>query len=198
MNTPDSAHATVKVWDPLLRIFHWTLVAAFVVAYVTGDEWERFHIWAGYLIMGLLLFRLVWGFVGPKHARFADFLYSPSEILAYLKALPTGKAKRYLGHNPAGGAMVFLLLASLAATTLTGLAMDEQLFSSPSTASVHWFEEDEEGEELWEEIHEFFANFTLLLVLLHIAGVIVSSRLHDENLVRAMITGRKPVHPDNK
>ncbi len=196
----------VKVWDPLVRIFHWTLVISFVVTYASGDELEGIHVWFGYLIAGLLVFRLAWGFVGPKHARFSDFVYGPQEILAYLRSLATGRPRRYLGHNPAGGLMVILLLVSLGFTTGTGLLM-VQTPEAPAIQSVQerggWFsgeedEEDEEheGNEVLEEVHEFFANLTLLLVLLHIAGVAVSSRLHHENLVRAMITGRKPAKPE--
>ena len=196
----------VKVWDPLVRIFHWTLVISFVVTYASGDELEGIHVWFGYLIAGLLVFRLAWGFVGPKHARFSDFVYGPQEILAYLRSLATGRPRRYLGHNPAGGLMVILLLVSLGFTTGTGLLM-VQTPQAPAIQSVQerggWFfgekdEEDEEheGNEVLEEVHEFFANLTLLLVLLHIAGVAVSSRLHHESLVRAMITGRKPAKPE--
>ncbi len=170
----------IRVWDPLVRIFHWTLVISFVVDYATGDELETIHVWFGYLIAGLLAFRILWGFVGPKHARFSDFVRPPREVLAYLKSLFSGSPRRYLGHNPAGGAMIVALLASLLLTVASGILM----IQFPAT------------EELIEEVHEFFANLTLILVLAHIAGVFISGRLHHENLVRAMITGRKPVKPE--
>ena len=202
--------AQIKVWDPLLRIFHWSLVAAFTMAYVTEDEWQNLHFWAGYIVAGLIAFRLAWGFVGPQHARFSDFLFTPATIITYLKEMVSLRAKRYVGHNPAGGAMVLALLLSLAATTLSGMqlyAVEEnagpfaqiELNSLSPIASAMADEDDEheqggEGHEeggVWEEIHEFFANVTLLLVVLHIAGVVVSSLAHNENLPRAMVTGKK-------
>lgn len=201
MNT-SNADKEIRVWDPLIRIFHWTLVISFAVDYLTGDDLTTIHIWFGYLITGLLLFRLLWGFVGPKHARFSDFLYSTGEIVTYLKSLVSGEPKRYLGHNPAGGVMVLLLLASLALTTGSGLLMlqaSQGHILPPATSETPWFSDDDddafEGNEVLEEVHEFFANLTLVLVLLHVGGVVVSSRIHRENLVKAMITGRKPAEP---
>lgn len=202
----------IKVWDPLVRIFHWSLVVAFTVAYLTEDEWQQLHVLAGYTVAGLVAFRLIWGFVGTKHARFSDFVFSPATILAYLKDMLYFRARRYIGHNPAGGAMVIALLIALAGTTLTGMklyAVEENAgpFAqlrieniSPISTAVADDDGEEygeggeghgEGEEVWEELHEFFANFTLLLVFLHIAGVVISSFAHGENLPRAMVTGRK-------
>jgi len=186
----------IKVWDPLVRIFHWSLVVTFFIAYLSGDEWESLHVTAGYIVAGLVAFRLVWGFIGTRHARFTDFVFSPATVITYLKELAARRARRYLGHNPAGGWMVVALLVSLALTTLTGM-MAHGTFTlalnvvSPAMAHDDEGEEGEEGGELFEEVHEFFANFTLLLVAVHVAGVLVSSLLHRENLVRAMITGRK-------
>lgn len=189
----------IKVWDPLVRIFHWSLVATFFIAWLSGDEWESVHVAAGYIIAGLVAFRLVWGFIGTPHARFTDFVYSPATVITYLKDLAAQRAKRYLGHNPAGGWMVIALLVSLALTTLTGMMAHGTItvaFSLISPALAHGRkghdeDEDDEGEELFEETHEFFAHLTLLLVAVHVAGVLVSSLLHRENLVRAMVTGRK-------
>jgi len=200
----------IKVWDPLVRIFHWTLVVAFFTAYFTEDDWQNIHVLAGYTVAGLVAFRLIWGFIGTKYARFSDFVFSPLTTLNYLKDMFALRAKRYIGHNPAGGAMVIALLIALAGTTLTGMklyAVEEgagpfaavQIENiSPISSAVA---DDDEGEyregnaegdeELWEELHEFFVNFTLLLILLHIAGVVVSSFAHSENLPRAMVTGRK-------
>ncbi len=201
------------VWDPLIRLFHWTLVASFTIDYLTGETLLDLHIWVGYLIAGLLAFRIIWGFIGPQHARFSDFVCPPRVVIDYLKSLVSGHPQRYLGHNPAGGLMVLALLVSLGLTTITGILMVQT--QEPVTVSLvtpayaddddddheyreHHDDEDEEAfNEAYEEIHEFFANLTLLLVLLHIAGVIVSSRLHRENLVRAMITGRKPPNPES-
>ncbi len=180
---------TVKVWDPLVRVFHWTLVLAFTVSYASGEEWLDLHVLAGYLIAGLLGFRVLWGLIGTRHARFSDFVYRPSSIKAYLRDLARLRPRHYLGHNPAGGLMVMILLLSLLATVLTGmahLAIEEAqgpLVGLVATTGI-W-------PDLFEETHEFFANFTLLLVFVHITGVLVSSLLHGENLVRAMLTGRK-------
>ena len=168
--------ATVRVWDPLVRVFHWSLVAAFAVAWLTGDELERLHEATGYVIIALLGIRLVWGFVGSAHARFADFVYRPSRVVGYLADTARLRAGRYLGHNPAGGAMVVALLLILAGTAGSGFAMTTDAFHD-----AHWV----------EEVHEVMANVAILLVGLHLAGVAVASLEHRENLVRAMITGRK-------
>lgn len=202
--------ATIKVWDIAVRTFHWALVGFFAIAYVTGEiETETLHAWAGYAIIGLLVFRIVWGLIGTRHARFADFIYRPAEITAYLKSLFSGHPKRYLGHNPAGGAMVILLLLGLVAVSWTGLKAYEAegkgpLAAAPSitlaipvaVADDDWDEHRGYGhggeeDEFWEEAHEAAVNFMLLLIFVHLAGVLVSSLLHDENLVRAMLTGRK-------
>ena len=180
----------VKVWDPLVRLFHWTLVGAFTVAYLSEDEFESLHVYAGYAVGALIAFRLVWGFIGTPHARFRDFVRSPSEIIGYLKSLVSGRPRHYLGHNPAGGAMVIALLISLLFTVAAGLMTYGAEGSGPLAPWVWTL--GVEGEETFEEIHEFFANLTVVLVFAHIAGVVISSVLHGENLVRAMITGRKP------
>jgi len=182
---------TVMVWDPLVRIFHWSLVTGFAVAYLSGEiEVLLLHAWSGYLVGGLVLFRLLWGFIGTRHARFGDFLFSPATVRAYSVDLLRGQARRYLGHNPLGAMMVFALLLMLAASTLTGLAVYATEEGAGPLAELlrgtpRWLS------EALEEVHEFFSQLTLLLVGLHIAGVAVSSVLHRENLVRAMVTGRK-------
>ncbi len=171
-----SPPATVKVWDPFVRIFHWSLVALFIAAFATGDETERVHVMVGYAIAALVSLRIAWGFVGPTHARFGDFVKSPATVLAYMRRALTFTGKRYLGHNPAGGAMILLLLAALAGTCATGYMM---------TTKAWW------GSHELEEVHEALANGTLVLIGLHIAGVIFASIEQGENLVRAMINGRK-------
>lgn len=185
-----SPHDTVKVWDPLIRIFHWSLVLSFTLAYASGEEWKDLHIISSYIVGGLIGFRLLWGLIGSRHARFSDFVYRPSIVVAYLKQLFALRAPRYLGHNPAGGTMVVLLLFSLSAAVLTGLGLYAGEDGAGPLAGLipisHFWE------EAFEEVHEFFANLTLSLVFAHIAGVAVSSLLHRENLVRAMFTGRKP------
>ena len=209
-----NVNKVVKVWDPLIRIFHWSLAVLFTIAYLSGEDESILHPWSGYLIIGLLVFRLLWGFIGPQHARFSDFIFSAKEIRAYAKGLISGNAKRHLGHNPLGGLMVVILLFSLSATTVTGLmvygaeegkgplasvmaGVDQKAISLPSVISSAHADDDHEhsgkhGEsEMLEEVHEFFSSFTLLLVLIHLIGVFVESVFHRESLVAAMFTGDK-------
>jgi len=180
----------IKVWDPLVRFFHWALVSAFTIAYITEEDFLTIHSWAGYLILLLLCIRFVWGFIGTRYARFSDFSYSTTNIIQFLKDTLRFSAKRYLGHNPAGGAMVFLLMFSLLITTVSGvilLGAEEQ-----AGPVAHWFTQSESmWADILEEVHEFFANFTLFLVFVHVAGVLVESLIHKENLVSSMITGFK-------
>jgi len=187
----------VKVWDPLVRIFHWSLVAAFTIAYFTDDEELLLpHVWAGYAIIGLLVFRLLWGFVGTAHARFSDFIYAPTVAFRFVKDTFKGKAKRYLGHNPAGGWMIILLLIMLTLISITGLLLygaDEH--AGPLAGVMAGAGKD--MEEMLEELHELFANFTVFLVAIHLTGVIMESVLHKENLVRAMVTGWKRSEGDD-
>jgi cytochrome b len=191
------AHARVKVWDPFVRIGHWLLVAAFVIAYLTREDADGPHVWAGYTIGAIVVLRVVWGFVGTKYARFGSFFYGLPTVIAYLRDLPARRARRYLGHSPAGGVMVVLLLVALAATTWSGLivyAYDRQegpLVGWVADAAVADAALFESREEYWEETHELIANLTLLLVLLHLAGVLLASFAHRENLVVAMLTGYK-------
>lgn len=168
--------ATVKVWDIFVRIFHWSLATLFLTAYVTADEIERVHTAAGYGIAGLIALRVIWGFVGPHHARFSSFVRSPREALHYLRDVALLRAPRYLGHNPAGGLMIVALIVMLAGTCLTGFMM---------TTDAYW------GSKWVEDVHEVLANLTVGLVILHVVGVLVASFEHNENLIKAMITGRK-------
>lgn len=191
MDTPSE----VGVWDPLVRIFHWTLVGAFTLAYVTGEEWPDVHTAVGYAVGALVLVRLVWGVIGTRYARFSDFVRRPAVVARYLRDLVRLRPPRYLGHNPAGGAMIVLLLASLAGTVLTGLAVlgvgehaAGPLAGTLAGLGAGWHEG-------LEEAHEFCANLTVFLVVLHVVGVMVESLVHHENLTRAMITGRKAQRP---
>lgn len=205
----------VTVWDPVVRIGHWTIVVAFTIAYLTEDDLLSLHVWAGYVTGGAVLIRIAWGFVGPERARFSDFIYAPRAVFAYLADLIHFRAIRYLGHSPAGGAMVMALLITLAATVATGLmtyAADNHagplaaLYAAPPSPAPSALTKGEstragrsepdatsgnrESSSL-REAHELFANITLVLVVLHIAGVALASIAHRENLVIAMITGRK-------
>lgn len=168
--------ATVKVWDPFVRVFHWSLATFFLVAYATGDEVENLHIAAGYAIGGLVAARIIWGFIGPRHARFSNFVRPPKEVLAYLRDVALLRAPRYIGHNPAGGVMILALLAALMGTAITGYMM---------TTDAYW------GAQWVEDVHATLANLTVGLVVVHTLGVLIASFEHRENLVKAMITGRK-------
>jgi len=179
----------VKVWDPFVRIFHWSLVTAFMVAYITEEDVLIVHPLAGYVVLGLIILRVIWGFVGTSHARFSDFTYSPSSIRIFLTDTLYLRAKRYLGHNPAGGAMIFLLLISILMTVFSGLAVYGAENSGP--LAVFLAGAGEFVREALEEVHEFFANFTLLMVFIHVGGVVVESLIHQENLAASMVHGYK-------
>ena len=181
---------SVKVWDPFVRIFHWTLVLSFFIAYITEEDFLVIHSFAGYTVLALLLLRIVWGLIGTRHARFSDFTYSPQTIKAFIKDTLYLRAKRYLGHNPAGGAMILLMIISLLITTVTGLAIYGIEEQAGPLASWYTYKDSLWG-DVFEEIHEFFANFTLLLVFMHVAGVILESFIHKENLVKSMVDGKK-------
>ena len=166
----------VKVWDPFVRVFHWSLVAAFITAFASAEEWDDLHEIAGFTVLGLISLRIIWGLIGTRHARFSDFVYKPRTVIAYLKDTLKMRAKRYLGHNPAGGAMVIALLLALATITATGVMM---------TTDAFW------GVKWVKEVHELAVNGTLVLIGLHLAGVLVACLEHRENLVRSLFTGRK-------
>lgn len=178
----------IKVWDLPLRIFHWLLVAGFFIAYLTEDELLNVHVWAGYLVLALIIFRLIWGFISNnEYARFTNFLCSSAKSFAYLKDVIALKANRYLGHNPAGAAMIAMLIVSLLITVASGLivyAADQNL--GPLAGMV-----DTSNEKFWEEVHEIAANSTLALIFVHVAGVIFESVIHRESLVKAMLNGYK-------
>ena len=183
----------------------------FFVAYFTEDEALTVHVWAGYVVGGLVLLRIIWGFVGPRHARFTDFTYRPSTVFAYLRDLMLGRAPRYIGHSPAGGAMVIALLLFLSMTVATGLVLyaeeegagplaplyaETALEGSRSGTDVELGREENGverrgGRSSFEELHEAIANVTLALVIFHVLGVVLASFVHHENLSRAMVTGRK-------
>ncbi len=199
----------IYVWDYMVRFFHWTLVLMFTIAYLTGEELDLVHAYAGYYIIGLIGFRIIWGLVGTKYARFSQFITGRRAVIHYLRGLvssqDTHEEKQYIGHNPAGGWMVIALLVSILATGYSGLkvyglegngplAVSSAEYSQtplPSLIKVSDNDDEEADEEFWEEIHEFLANFTVFLVFLHIGGVLLSSRKHHQNLIKSMITGYK-------
>ncbi|WP_343081740.1 cytochrome b/b6 domain-containing protein [Ostreiculturibacter nitratireducens] len=166
---------SVRVWDLGVRLFHWALVTCFVAAYLI-ERPRDLHEAFGYAVAGLVAFRLVWGVIGTRHARFTDFVPGPRRFLGYLRDMIRGVEARYLGHNPAGGAMIIALLTILAGICATGVMMGMDAYF---------------GESWVEEAHEALVSVALALVVLHVAGVALSSLRHGENLVHAMITGRK-------
>lgn len=170
-----------------MRFFHWSLVAGFTIAYFTEDDLLTVHVWAGYAVGALIVARVVWGFIGPAHARFSDFVYAPVTALRYARDLMLFRAERYLGHSPGGGTMVIVLLVFVSATVVTGLVVyggDQQ--AGPLAGMF-----TKDTGEAMEEVHEVIAKITLALVIAHIAAVILASFVHRENLVRAMVTGYK-------
>jgi cytochrome b len=171
----------ILVWDIPTRLFHWLLAASFAGAYLTSES-ERLaaiHVGCGYALLGLIGFRLIYGLVGSRYVRFAEFVRGPGAVIGYLKSLLSGQPQRFVGHNPAGALAIVLLLALGLATGASGFAMYNEL-----------------GGEWLEEVHEACANAMLAVVVIHVAGVIVSSVLHKENLVRAMVSGYKEGEPE--
>ncbi len=217
---------SIKVWDLFVRLFHWSLVAAVITQLATAEDFKTVHVKVGYVIIALLITRIIWGVVGPRHARFADFVYPPADILSYLKGLIQGRPKHYTGHNPAGGAMVCALLFFLLLTTLSGLLTygaygKGPLALQPSRLVARaWAHDNNHGGEdgrprhaelnnkpedrhnhgdteaqhnFWKEIHETLVGIIIFLIILHICGVIASSYVHRQNLILAMITGKKNI-----
>jgi cytochrome b len=166
----------IRVWDPLVRAFHWALALSFAVAWLSAEHLERLHDAAGYAAGALVAGRVIWGFAGPRYARFSQFLRSPKMVAAYLKAIVEGSERRFIGHNPAGGAMIVVLVAAVAATAASGWAL---------TTDAFW------GSSAMQRAHSILAHGLMLLVLAHLAGVTLASVRHRENLVRAMVVGVK-------
>lgn len=166
----------IRVWDLPTRLFHWTLALSFLVAYLTGESerWALLHVTAGYTLLGLIGFRLVWGLAGTRYARFAQFVTGFATVRLYLSGLLQGRPRHYVGHNPAGALAILALL-------LLGLA----------SGVSGWLVYADIGGEWLEEVHESVSALMLAIVVAHIAGVLVSSRIHGENLVRSMLDGKK-------
>lgn len=171
----------ILVWDVPTRVFHWLLALSFTGAYLTAES-ERYrdiHVVLGYTFFGLIGFRLLWGFFGTRYAQFRSFLFNPGEIAAYALSLLKGKPAHYIGHNPLGSMSIWLLLGLGILSCVSGVLLFENI-----------------GSDVPEELHEIASNAMLAMVLVHIAGVAVSSVLHRENLVRAMVTGFKSAEPE--
>ncbi|MBI5889128.1 MAG: cytochrome b/b6 domain-containing protein [Nitrosomonadales bacterium] len=185
--------ATVQVWDRFLRFFHWTLALCFATAYISGEvHASTLHEWVGYLLCILLAARVYWGFRGGEFARFRSFLFPPGETLAYGRAMLKGNPKHYFGHNPAGALMVFAMFGLLAAIFASGLLTLGTIdFEGPLVFLANRV--SDEASYLFGDLHEFLTHAALVLVLLHLVGVLVGSLQHRENLVRAMLTGKKKI-----
>ncbi len=188
--TPD-AESRPLTWDPLVRIFHWSLVTFFCLAYYLEGDWLGMHSHAGYTITLLVLFRLVWGVIGVGHARFSDFVVHPGESLTFLAQLLRGNAGAHDGHDPAAALMILLLLASLLITTFTGMSLFAMEGSGPlaGVADASW------PGALLANVHAVAADLTACLIILHVAGVLLTSLRLRENLIGAMVTGRKRRKP---
>jgi cytochrome b len=171
----------ILVWDVPTRAFHWLQVLAFGTSYLTAfsERLRNYHVALGYILLGLLVFRLLWGFIGTRYARFSSFLFNPKEVVAYLLAMAKGKAAHYLGHNPAGSVSVWLLLALGMFICVTGVMALQ-----------------DDASDLVVAMHGVSTNVMLGVILLHLIGVLISSILHRENLVRSMFTGFKPAESD--
>ena len=153
----------VKVWDPFVRVFHWSLVLSFLVAYLTEDEWLSLHVNAGYAVLGLVGLRVVWGFIGTRHARFSDFVYRPAHVRAYIRDTLNARAQRYIGHNPAGGAMIVLMMAGLLLTAISGIAVHGLEQGAGPMSGLYGLPETVEN--VVEAVHEFLANLMVLMVV---------------------------------
>ena len=166
----------MRVWDLPVRVFHWALVISFVTASVLSES-ERsrqIHVMFGYTVLGLVAFRLLWGLVGTRYARFTSFLYGPRAVLRYLSAVARREPERHVGHNPAASWAVYSILALGAATGIPGYCTLNEI-----------------GGETVAELHELMANAWLVVVVVHVIGVITASIMHRENLAGAMVTGFK-------
>lgn len=171
-----AADGKVLVWDAPVRVFHWLMVLCFAGAYLTAEEdsLRLLHVTLGYSMGGLVLFRLLWGVVGTRHARFTDFVRGPATAMAYLRSLAQRKPQHFVGHNPAGALAIVAMLGLTLAIVTTGWMLFQDI-----------------GGDALEETHELLANLMVGLVAVHVAAVVLSSRLHGENLAAAMVTGRK-------
>jgi cytochrome b len=172
----NSDKTKILVWDAPVRVFHWLMVLSFTGAYLTAESerWRLIHVTLGYTMGGLVAFRIVWGLVGTRYARFSNFVSGFTSVKRYVQSLMAGKPDHHVGHNPAGAVAIVLLLLSSIVIAATG-----------------WGVFNDKGGKIVEELHELTSNFMLLIVVIHIAGVVVSSWLHRENLIRAMVTGKK-------
>ena len=168
----------VKIWDPLVRIFHWTVVTGVALDYFVFTDGENLHQWIGYAVGIALAVRIVWGLILTGHANFRSFVRGPAQVLQYIKTALTASPPRYLGHNPAAAVMIVTLMISLATITLSGWMQ---------TTDAYW------GVGWVQELHRWAVNGLLGLVVIHATAVVFESIRHGENLIKSMVTGWKRV-----
>jgi cytochrome b len=223
MNEPSTT--LVKVWDPFVRFGHWLMVITFFIAYFLEDKILPLHVWCGYVLGLVVVLRAVWGFVGPRRARFTDFICRPWTAITYFFDLISLRSKRYVGYSPAGGVMIVALLVTMGAVVYSGpmiYALDmnrgplapfviqtpaiEEITGSvaagatqgdqSAATATEWKKSDNPDararRRLWDRLHRWLSNLTMILIAMHIGGVALASYAHRENLVLAMfITGKK-------
>jgi len=180
----------VRIWDLFVRFFHWSLVATVLTCLFTEDDSLNLHVIAGYAAGLLIVTRIFWGFVGPPTARFASFAFRPAIMVGYLRDLVGFRSQRYLGHSPAGGAMIFLQIITLIGLVGTGVAAYAAEEHAGPLATF-FVDADRNTRSILAVLHQGLANLLWLLIFLHLAGVVLASFAHRENLVKSMITGRK-------
>lgn len=188
----DSGRQPVLVWDVAVRVFHWTLVLLLGFSWLSAEmDWMDWHFYSGYAALTLILFRILWGFVGSTHARFGDFLYGPSAVIAYLRTLPSRTAAKFAGHNPLGGISVVLILLCVLVQAGTGMfANDDILYEGPLYKHV-----SKDLSDWLTTIHKYNFNVLLALAGVHVAAVLYYLFWKSENLVKPMFTGRKQLQP---
>jgi cytochrome b len=180
----------VKVWDAWVRLFHWLLVVLVMVLFVTGNiggNWLEWHKLAGFTVLGLVIFRVIWGFAGSHHARFTSFVRGPGTVIGYMKAMLSGNAERHLGHNPMGALSVVALLLVLGVQAVTGLfANDDIMLEGPYASLV-----SKATSDFVTKIHHINSKILIALAVLHMLAIGYYFFAKKENLVKAMVTGRK-------
>jgi cytochrome b len=176
MSRDRASPRTVKVWDPVVRIGHWLLVVSVTIAWLSRSGWGEWHERIGYAALAIGAFRVLWGSIGPEHARFADFVRGPRLTLTYAVQVAHGNEPRYVGHNPLGGWMIVGLLGMVILVGLTGWLY---------TTDRYW------GVEWVENLHHALAKVLLALIPMHVVGALYASHRHRENLIAAMVHGRK-------
>jgi cytochrome b len=184
----------IKVWDSIVRLFHWSLVITYSVSFFTQEEDYDLHLIAGYTVLGLVIARIFWGFAGTRYARFSNFVKSPVTVTRHIFSVLQNKSDRYIGHNPAGGMMILALIIVLLVITISGVALDaaENRAGPLGTTTLFYYT------DTIAEIHNIATNISLGLVALHLAGIFYGVVVLKEKLISAMITGKKSMPVSRK